>query len=190
MSQMIAPRDEVSLSVSATGAGTLYYKWLKDGEQISIHKNLNIHGVNTPSLCIRHFLAQHEGSYKCVVSNKYGSVDSNTVQLKCLKIIEHPKSQLYLCGKDTFLKVVISDRITERDVLTYQWIKDNKPIKDLPNCTGIDTPTLIITSLLSEHQGRYKCVIKDEDESMESNSATLSNSDRCKYVPYCRYIVL
>ena len=187
---MIAPRDEVSLCVSATGASTLYYKWLKDGEQIPIHKNLNIHGVNTPSLCIRHFLAQHEGSYRCEISNKYGSVDSISVQLKCLKIIEHPKSQIYVCGNSTSLKVVISDQIAERDVLTYQWIKDNEPIKELPNCTGIDTPTLIITSLLSEHQGKYKCVIKDEDASMESKSATLSNSDRCKYVPYNRYISL
>ena len=181
MSQMVAPRDEVSLSIFATGAGILYYKWLKDGEEIAVHKNFNIHGVNRRILCIRHFLPQHEGSYKCVVSNKHGKVDSVSVLVKCLKIIEHPESKVYICGEDTFLKVVVSEEIAEKATLTYQWFKDDEYIKELPNCSGTDTPTLVITSLLPEHHGKYKCVIKDEDASMESKSATLFNSDNCKH---------
>lgn len=174
---MVAARDEITLSISATGASTLYYEWQKDDEKIPIHKNLNIHGVYTPNFCIRHFLPQHEGSYKCIVSNKYGEVNSNSVLVKCLKIIKQPTSQLYVCGKSTSLNVVVSEEIAETTVLTYQWFKDNKLIKELPNCSGMNTPTLVITSLLPEHEGKYKCVINNK---LESASALLSNSDKSK----------
>ena len=58
----------------------------------------------------------------------------------------------------------------------YQWKKDNKAIDSnaSPGYNGVDTPTLYIHSFTEEHEGRYTCVIKNEDRVLESDFADLA----------------
>ena len=80
-SQTICYREKVTMSVSATGTGSLYYYWIKDGDAYFGEKLSHCTGSNTPSLHISAFSPSHEGKYKCVVSNKAGSVESSSVTL-------------------------------------------------------------------------------------------------------------
>ena len=55
-------------------------------------------------------------------------------------------------------------------------MKDGEAIRSdtpLPNCTGFDTSTLLISSFADEHEGSFTCVVRNEDNSLESNSADL-----------------
>ena len=80
-SQSASYGEEVTLCVSATGTGSLSYYWIKDGDAYFGEKLSHCTGSNTSSLHISAFSPSHEGRYKCVVSNKAGSVESNTVTL-------------------------------------------------------------------------------------------------------------
>lgn len=67
--------------MSAIGQGALSYHWIKDGVAFFDEKLPNCTGVNTPTLCITSFATEHEGVYKCIVSNAAGSVESTVVEL-------------------------------------------------------------------------------------------------------------
>ena len=71
----------LTLTVSAAGQGTLSYHWIKDGLAFFDEKLPSCTGVNTPTLGITSFATEHEGVYKCVVSNAAGSVESTSVEL-------------------------------------------------------------------------------------------------------------
>ena len=57
--------------------------------------------------------------------------------------------------------------------LHYQWKKDGQNITD-PDCIGVDTSNLRITSFSNAHVGMYTCTIKDDQMSEESHSAQLN----------------
>ena len=80
-SQSASYGQEVTLCVSVTGTGSLSYYWIKDGDACFGENLSHCTGSNTPSLHISAFSQSHEGRYKCVVSNKAGSVESNSVTL-------------------------------------------------------------------------------------------------------------
>lgn len=160
----------MTLDISATGVGALYYKWIKDENPITIQRNLNINGVNTPSLYIRHFLKKHTGSYKCIVSNRYGSVESKSANLERFEVLSHPQHKLALCGQS----ITFTVEVVGPSGLTYQWKKDDKDINDIQESyTGSNTAELKINSVMTQHKGKYKCIIKKVDDFLESKTAEL-----------------
>ena len=65
--------------MSATGAGTISYQWMKDKEVIQSDE---YSGVNTDSLCISSFTSGHKGEYCCQISNEDSSITSNAAELQ------------------------------------------------------------------------------------------------------------
>ena len=63
--------------------------------------------------------------------------------------------------------------------LSYHWIKDEEAITNdsLLNFVGFNTTTLCITSFSPEHEGSYKCVVKNEYDLLESNTADLKGEN-------------
>ena len=70
------------LTVSAVGSGCLSYKWKKNGEDIT---QPDFTGISTPTLKISSFMAEHQGSYTCTVSDGQKFVESNPAELKLSK---------------------------------------------------------------------------------------------------------
>ena len=72
----------------------------------------------------------------------------------------HPQPQCKVYGDEVIFNVAA----TGAGTLVYQWMKDEKVVLgDKSHCYhGEDTPTLQITSFSPKHEGRYKCVIKNE----------------------------
>ena len=74
--------DEVTLSVSIEGPDALSYQWIKDDILIADDSALaNLTGVTTDTLHISSLLPEHVGSYKCLVSNQSGSLESDAAEL-------------------------------------------------------------------------------------------------------------
>lgn len=72
----------VTLTVSATGPGTLHYLWKKDGAAIDdSDDNLTFSGVNSPNLFIQSYMPIYEGSYACAISNEVEEVDTSSAEL-------------------------------------------------------------------------------------------------------------
>ena len=78
-----ADKNEVRLTVDATGLGTLSYKWLKDREDIDETLYPNCSGVDTAALTITPFSSEYEGSYSCLVKDEAGQeIESNPIDIK------------------------------------------------------------------------------------------------------------
>ena len=57
--------------------------------------------------------------------------------------------------------------------ISYNWKKDCKDITG-GNYIGFDSPNLIINNFTSDDQGKYSCVIKNCNSSIESQQADVS----------------
>jgi hypothetical protein len=77
--QTIPPYGTASFTVQATGDAPLSYQWQKDGSNLS--DGGRISGATTATLQILNADAADQGSYRCIVSNPYGSAISNSASL-------------------------------------------------------------------------------------------------------------
>ena len=66
--------------MNATGLEPLTYQWMKVNEPIK--DNPNYRGAETNRLFIPSMTRDHEGTYKCKVSNKTGTEISPSIKLK------------------------------------------------------------------------------------------------------------
>ena len=84
-----ADKNDVKLTVDATGLGTLSYKWLKDKEDIDETKYPNCSGVDTATLTITPFSSEYEGSYSCLVKDEAGQeIESTPINVKGILLKE------------------------------------------------------------------------------------------------------
>ena len=81
-SSIISYGESVTLCVSAAGSGQLYYKWKKDGKDIT---NPKYTGIDTASLTINSFSDMSQGEYMCVVKNDSNTIQSNPARLELSK---------------------------------------------------------------------------------------------------------
>ncbi|MBI9039855.1 immunoglobulin domain-containing protein [Lutibacter sp.] len=71
-SQTVCEGSQISLSISATGIGTLTYQWKKNGVDLS--DNVFITGSTLPTLVINPSQGSDAGSYTCLVTDTSDSV--------------------------------------------------------------------------------------------------------------------
>ena len=98
----------VKFTVTATGGGTLMYKWQRDGADLNPLPE-EVSGETTSTLQIDSVKKQHKGTYTCIVSNAAGTTRSKPAQLTVSKF-------LYL----TFL-IPSFENFEDRFVLTNIW---------------------------------------------------------------------
>ena len=96
VSQTVSTGSNVTFSVVAGGSTPLSYQWNKDGSPIL--------GATNSTYTINSVTNTDFDNYNCVVSNAYGSVDSDTVNLKEVLTIINPKIN------PNTMKIVIKDR--------------------------------------------------------------------------------
>lgn len=75
--------NNVKLTVSVTGFGTLSYQWMKDGEDVTSVKYPKCTGSDTANLSINSFSSEYEGNYSCRVTDEAGqSIESDSIKVK------------------------------------------------------------------------------------------------------------
>ena len=184
---------EVTFTVSATGAGTISYQWMKDKEPIKSDEYSTYTGINTDTLCISSFSPEHKGEYCCQTSNGDSCIISDAAELQgtidlvhpsyhiillltlALEIIEqHPESQNKIYENEVTLTVSAAGPGT----VSYQWIRDGEEITDrnLPNCSGFTTPNLHFDHFSPEHVGQYMCIVSNEYCALKSQSGKLNGN--------------
>ena len=72
-----------TITVSASGPGTISYAWKKDGDIITSEKYPQCSGFDSDTLTISPFTVLDEGNYSCVISNEEGlSTESELIAVK------------------------------------------------------------------------------------------------------------
>ena len=70
---------DTTLTVSAQGPKPLTYQWARNGKNLQDSDYYG--GSTTPNLCVTEAHSKLKGQYCCTVSNKGGSVTSDSVDL-------------------------------------------------------------------------------------------------------------
>ncbi len=168
----------VTLTVAATGEGTLSYQWRKDGSPISDGASGTgsaYAGATTPSLTLSGVSAADEGDYDVVVTNPGGSTTSSASTLSVTtgaiapSIVSDPDSATASTGGG----VIFSVSANGTSPLSYQWQKslDNVSFADL---LGATSPALNLSALTTADAGFYRVVITNSVGSVTSAAAPLT----------------
>ncbi|MHC4442870.1 MAG: immunoglobulin domain-containing protein [Planctomycetota bacterium] len=176
--QNVCAGETATFSVSATGTGTLTYRWQKD--QTDLSDGGDISGATTATLQILNTDGADEGNYRCVVTDDNGSTNSDEAALTIgdTTITQHPSDQNVADGGTATFTVAA----TGKGTLTYQWQKDLSNLTDGGDISGATTDTLQIANVETADEGSYRCVVTGDCGFANSNGATLivtSAGDEC-----------
>gem|GEM_PF-1996448 len=147
--------DTVTLTVAASGTGTLTYQWYKGSAMV---------GTNSSAFPIKPVALTDSGAYTCVVSNGCGNVTSKVITVTVgsrPSITTQPLSQtLYLGQSTTFSVVAVS--IPQP---TYQWRKNGTAIYNATNASyTISSPDV-------SDSGKYTVTVINSTGSVTSDTA-------------------
>ena len=162
-----------TFTVSAGGTSPLSYQWQKTNADLN--DGGHYAGCTTSVLTISGCDANDAANYRCVVTNAYGTINSNAASLTVNTptgptITQHPATQTICIGAEATLTVVA----TGSGTLTYQWQKNSANLSDAAPFAGVTTPTLTITGATAGEAGNYRCVVTDTYGSSYSNPAALT----------------
>jgi hypothetical protein len=148
----------ITLSVTATGTGSLTYQWSKNGTAIS--------GATSSTLSIANSSASDAGSYKVVVSTSATSVTSNTVTVTVNvppSISSQPTASLTYSGSTASLSVTAAGTIP----LNYQWYKDGTAIN------GAISSSYTLSGSALDKAGAYSVVVSNIAGTVTSSTSTV-----------------
>jgi len=155
--QMVGSR--VSFSVNVLSNTALRYQWQRNG--------VDIPRATGSSHVISRAQPAAEGTYRCVVTNGFGSVNSDpadlTLRYKPL-FTQHPARTLAGTGTP----VTLSVQVQATAPLALQWQKDKI------NIDGATSPDLTIPSAQFLDGGSYRCVATNSYGSTISRTAILT----------------
>ena len=149
-----------TLTVGASGQGSLTYTWLMDGSPIP--------GSSGSSFTIPNVNAATAGSYSVTVSTACGSVTSSVATVTArpgTKITQQPPATLAL---QVGQSLAISLTATGAGTVQYQWVKNGTQIP------GEVAPTFTKASYATTDEGKYWCVVRSECGELTSDTTAVT----------------
>ena len=151
----------VSLSVVATGQGTLVYQW-QFNEQ-------NLPGATSSTLNLNAVKLNTAGRYRVLVSSQYGVTISDTVTLTVNPnppptIVTQPISRTPAEGTQVSLTVTA----TGIGTITYQWQVNGQ------NIPGATSSTLVLSAVRPSVNGNYRVIVGNPYGTTISTEATVT----------------
>ncbi|MBO0724436.1 MAG: immunoglobulin domain-containing protein, partial [Blastocatellia bacterium] len=154
----------VTFMVTASGAATLAYQWLKDGMPIA--------GATNPTFARTALQLSDAGFYSVKISNGIGSVTSAPVLLtvRATPIVSPVTILTQPASRTAFVGATVSFSVSAQGVPppSYQWLKNGAPI------AGANAATLTLTNVQFDSAGSYAVTVTNTSGSVTSNPATLT----------------
>jgi len=150
--------ESAEFTVVASGDPPLEYQWYEDG--------IAIWGADEATYTTYPLGPGAEGPFYVIVSNAYGSVESDHVTVTVRErpnITLHPQGTA-VCEDESLTLWVVADGL---GTLEYQWYKDGGEL------TGEESDTLVIDPVTTGDAGDYDVVVTDDCGSVTSNTATV-----------------
>ena len=163
--QTVDEGQTATFTVTAIGAGTVTYRWRKNGANVS---GATAATYTTPVTTI----GDSGALYTCVVTNAGGSTASNeatlTVNMLPPQITVHPSDRTVTEGQVTTFTVTA----TSSGAMTYQWKKDGVDVTGGTGATQSTYTTPVTT--LADSGAQFTCVVLNATGSVESDPGTLT----------------
>ncbi|MDB6119156.1 MAG: hypothetical protein JWO08_2937, partial [Verrucomicrobiaceae bacterium] len=159
-SAAVGSATPLTLTVAASGTATIRYQWQ--------HGTTDVPGQTTSTLSIANPQWTDGGSYRCVVSNDYGTVISSAVVVTIMAppfiVTQPPVAKELPKGGTSSIALVSSGTATP----TYQWYKGSDKV------IGAIRPALTFTSITDAAAGTYHCVVANKIGSVGSNDCVIT----------------
>ncbi len=139
--------SSVSLIVTALGSPSPQFQWQKEG--------IDLPGQTTGTLSLANLHASQTGSYRCRISNIYGTVTSAVATIKVtspVEIVTEPPATL---GVPLAGTASVSVTAVGTPPLAFQWYKNGLPV------SGARSATLAFKGISASINGIYHCVVKN-----------------------------
>jgi len=154
--------DPFVLSFSYVGGvGEIHFQWYKDDIPV---------GPNSNVWTKEEIVLDDGGEYYCEIGDSREEVvTTNKIYLGVfphMQIIKQPQGGIVVDGDRYVLSVEVTGGIPP---VNYQWFKDGENL-------GVDTPELVIESMLPENEGIYWVEISDEQEVIQSDKVMVKYS--------------
>ena len=171
--QTVVAGGTASFTVLASGTSPLSYQWQKN--TVNLSNSGHYFGSTTGTLTVTNADSTDAASYRCVVTNTYGSVTSSPATLATTNgfppnITQQPTSQSVAAGGTASFAVLASGTGS----LSYQWQKNQVNLADGGHNSGSTTGTLTVTNADSTDVASYGCVVTNVYGSATSSPATLT----------------
>jgi len=172
-SQSVSVGGNASFTIQAYGSDPLSYRWQKNSTNLNDAGHYL--GVLTPTLTITGADNSDAASYRCVVTNVYGSTNSSSVTLTVTNsttppsITQQPTSQSVIAGGIASFSVAAAGSGT----LYYQWQKNLSNLSNGGHYSGATTTTLTITGTDTNDAANYRCIVTNAFGSTNSAVASL-----------------
>lgn len=159
--QTVAQGQPATFSVTATGSAPLNYQWQRN--------MVNISGASSPGYTIASTaFADNGAKFRCVVSNSFGTANSNEATLTVNappSITSHPSNLTVMQGQSATFNVSATGSIP----LSYQWQRNQV------NISGANSSSYTIASATMANDGaKFRCVVSNSFGAANSNEAVLT----------------
>lgn len=176
--------SDFSMTVNATGDGTLTYQWRKGGVNLTDGATGNgssYSGVTSHTLTIDNVQSADEGDYDVVVTNPGGDTVSDTASLSTTTTPQAP-----VISNDPVHTTVLATATANFNVvangtypLAFVWHKDGNPLSNGVTAqgsviSGADTANLSISNAQLVDAGPYHVVVSNGVGNDTSTAATLT----------------
>lgn len=162
--QTVAPGAPASITVTATGTAPLSYLWQRNG--------INLVGRTNATLAFEAVMTNNAGTYRCIVSNPFGSVSSSNAVINVIGggttnfapvITRQPTNLTVNAGTLALLRVTASGALP----LAYTWTHNG-------NIVGSSTPFLALSNVSLSMAGHYQVRVSNPYGVVTSQVATLT----------------
>ncbi|XP_030621020.1 hemicentin-1 [Chanos chanos] len=147
----------VTLTCEARGVPPPTLTWLKDGQPLSLHRNLLLDGQET-RFQLLDVGASDGGLYSCVASNQAGSSTKtfNLTVLEPPKISGSSSPEELIVAVDSVLELQCVAEGSPPPILS--WLKDGQPLEESSAVVESDGQLLRINKIQVEDAGLYTCL--------------------------------
>jgi hypothetical protein len=156
--------ESAAFTVAASSSSPLTYRWQRNG--VNLTDGGHFSGVTTATLTVSNAEPGDAGSYRCVVSNSDGSVNSLQATLTVIDapvITTQPGSALVSAGFPATFSVTANGR----PPLSYLWLRNGTPV-------GTDSSTLNLANTAAGDAGPYRVVVSNITGAVTSSVAVLT----------------
>ena len=171
--QTVDPGGSAGFSVVAAGSSPLSYQWQKN--QVNLSDGGHYSGCTTATLTVTSADGNDVASYRCVVSNPYGTATSNAAALTLAApgppvITQQPSNRSVVPGGTAVFTVAASGTTP----LSYQWQKNRANLSNGGHYSGCTTATLTVSLADETDEGNYRCVVTNGYGGATSDEAVLT----------------
>ncbi|MEM7166135.1 MAG: immunoglobulin domain-containing protein [Planctomycetota bacterium] len=156
-SLVACPNGDATLTVEASGDGTLTYQWFHNGNPVA---------TNSATLQLPGLTAEHAGNYHVEVSGACGVAVSDSASVTVLaapQISVSPADSIACPGGELVLGVTASG-----DDLTYTWRRNGTPIQ------GATAATLTLSNIAAADVGSYDVQVSNQCGTATSQVAVVT----------------